>query len=97
MHPTVPKDDDVMVRPLHLDRHRRAATLWTRACPIWTKAARPVSSDEMNRVLAAFALNVDIDAVGLSDYGPPVTTNERQVARLDQTVTALRDPRSARR
>jgi aminoglycoside phosphotransferase (APT) family kinase protein len=59
--------------------------------------------DEMNRVLAALHM-VDIDAVGLSDYGPPGNYLERQVGRwtkqyhaaqteqvaeMDELITAL--------
>ena len=43
--------------------------------------------DDMNRVLAALH-DVDIDAVGLSDYGPPGHYLERQVARWSKQYRA---------
>ena len=43
--------------------------------------------DEMNRVLAALH-SVDIDAVGLSDYGPPGNYYERQVGRWTKQYRA---------
>ncbi|WP_299297791.1 phosphotransferase family protein [uncultured Tateyamaria sp.] len=43
--------------------------------------------DDMNRVLAALH-EVDIDAVGLSDYGPPGHYLERQVARWSKQYRA---------
>jgi aminoglycoside phosphotransferase (APT) family kinase protein len=51
--------------------------------PVLTELARddrkPIM-DEMNRVLTAIH-NVDIDAVGLSDYGPPGNYYARQIGR----------------
>ncbi|SDF72723.1 phosphotransferase family protein [Sulfitobacter delicatus] len=43
--------------------------------------------DEMNRVLAALH-DVDIDAVGLADYGPPGNYFERQVGRWSKQYRA---------
>mgnify|MGYP000035313464 FL=1 len=43
--------------------------------------------DDMNRVLAALH-SVDIDAVGLSDYGPPGNYLERQVTRWSKQYRA---------
>lgn len=43
--------------------------------------------DDMNRVLAAIH-SVDIDAVGLSDYGPPGSYFDRQVARWTKQYRA---------
>ena len=43
--------------------------------------------DEMNRVLAELHM-VDIDAVGLSDYGPPGNYFERQVGRWSKQYRA---------
>lgn len=49
--------------------------------------ARTAIMDDMNRVLAALH-DVDIDAVGLSDYGPPGHYLERQVARWSKQYRA---------
>jgi aminoglycoside phosphotransferase (APT) family kinase protein len=43
--------------------------------------------DDMNRVLAALHM-VDIEAVGLSDYGPPGNYYERQVGRWSKQYRA---------
>ena len=55
--------------------------------PELDNAARAGVIDEMNRVLAALH-DVDIDAVGLSDYGPPGNYYERQVARWTKQYRA---------
>ena len=53
-------------------------------------ATRAAVIDDMNRVLAALHM-VDIDAVGLSDYGPPGNYLERQVGPLVQAISRLRN------
>lgn len=50
-------------------------------------ATRGAIIDEMNRVLAALHM-VDIDAVGLSDYGPPGHYIERQLSRWTKQYRA---------
>ncbi len=50
------------------------------------KDRRPIM-DEMCRVLAAIH-SVDIDAVGLADYGPPGNYFERQVGRWSKQYDA---------
>lgn len=52
-----------------------------------TKTDRAAVTDDMNRVLAALH-SVDIDAVGLSDYGPPGNYYERQIARWSKQYRA---------
>jgi len=52
-----------------------------------TNATRTAVIDEMNRVLAALH-SVDIDAVGLSDYGPPGNYFERQISRWTKQYRA---------
>ncbi|MEO0379427.1 MAG: phosphotransferase family protein [Pseudomonadota bacterium] len=52
-----------------------------------TPAERGAVIDDMNRVLAALH-DVDVDAVGLSDYGPPGHYLERQVARWSKQYRA---------
>ncbi|WP_170463696.1 phosphotransferase [Ruegeria arenilitoris] len=51
------------------------------------KATRTGVLDEMNRVLADLH-EVDVDAVGLSDYGPPGNYFERQIARWTKQYRA---------
>jgi len=55
--------------------------------PELTPADRGAVVDEMNGVLAALH-EVDIDAVGLSDYGPPDNYFERQVGRWSKQYRA---------
>jgi aminoglycoside phosphotransferase (APT) family kinase protein len=52
-----------------------------------SSADRAAVIDDMNRVLAALH-GVDIDAVGLSDYGPPGHYLERQVGRWSKQYRA---------
>ena len=52
-----------------------------------TPQERGAIIDEMNRVLAALHL-VDLEATGLSDYGPPGNYFERQVARWSKQYQA---------
>lgn len=51
------------------------------------KAERKAYHEEMCRVLTTVH-NVDIDAVGLSDYGPPGNYYERQISRWDKQYQA---------
>jgi len=55
--------------------------------PELPKHERMAYHDEMNRVLA-LVHDVDIDAVGLSDYGPPGNYYERQISRWDKQYQA---------
>ncbi len=57
------------------------------AMPDLTPAERGGVIDDMNRVLAALH-EVDIDAVGLSDYGPEGNYFERQVGRWSKQYRA---------
>lgn len=52
-----------------------------------TNATRVGVLDEMNRVLAALH-EVDVNAVGLSDYGPPGNYYERQITRWTKQYRA---------
>ena len=52
-----------------------------------TRADRGAVTKDMNRVLAALH-DVDIDAVGLSDYGPPGNYYERQIGRWTKQYRA---------
>ncbi|MCR8826557.1 phosphotransferase family protein [Pseudosulfitobacter koreensis] len=51
------------------------------------KSDRSAVLDDMNRVLAALH-DVDIDAVGLSDFGPPGNYYERQIGRWSKQYRA---------
>lgn len=60
---------------------------WDPSLPGLDAAGRAGIYDEMNRVLAALH-TVDIDAVGLSDYGHPGNYFERQVSRWTKQYRA---------
>ncbi len=55
--------------------------------PGFTKNGRASLMDEMNRVLAALH-SVDVDAVGLADYGPPGNYFRRQIDRWSKQYRA---------
>lgn len=59
-----------------------------------SNAGRGAVIDDMNRVLAELH-SVDIDAVGLSDYGPPGNYIERQVSRWSKQYKASETERIA--
>jgi len=80
--------DDAVIGPAfyvmdHVDgRNFNLPTL-----PELTNPERTAVIDDMNRVLAALH-SVDIDAVGLSDYGPPGNYYERQIGRWSKQYKA---------
>jgi aminoglycoside phosphotransferase (APT) family kinase protein len=82
------EDDDVIGSMFyimdHMDgRNFRQPTL----DELDNNADRGAVIDEMNRVLAELHM-VDIDAVGLSDYGPPGNYFERQIGRWSKQYRA---------
>jgi aminoglycoside phosphotransferase (APT) family kinase protein len=81
------EDDDVIGSMFYIMDHVTGRNFNEPAMPDLTKADRAGVIDDMNRVLAALH-EVDIDAVGLSDYGPPGNYFERQVARWSKQYRA---------
>jgi aminoglycoside phosphotransferase (APT) family kinase protein len=81
------EDDDVIGSMFYIMDHVPGRNFNEPAMPDLTKADRAGVIDDMNRVLAALH-EVDIDAVGLSDYGPPGNYFERQVARWSKQYRA---------
>lgn len=61
--------------------------LWDPALPGMDNAMRTAMYEEMNRVLAALH-SVDINAVGLADFGKPGNYFQRQVGRWSQQYRA---------
>lgn len=74
------EDESVIGSVFFLMEFVDGRVLWDPALPELGKAERGPIFEEMNRVLAAVH-SVDIEAVGLSDYGKPGNYFERQVAR----------------
>ena len=81
------EDDDVIGSAFYIMDHIDGRNFMDPRMPDMDKAGRAGVIDEMNRVLAALH-DVDIDAVGLSDYGPPGNYYERQVARWTKQYRA---------
>ena len=81
------EDDDVIGSAFYIMDHVNGRNFMDPRMPELDNAARAGVIDEMNRVLAALH-DVDIDAVGLSDYGPPGNYYERQVARWTKQYRA---------
>lgn len=82
------EDRDVIGSMFYLMEYCDGHIYWGAALPeIDSNKRRGVMYDEMNRVLAALH-SVDIDAVGLSDYGKPGNYFERQLARWSSQYKA---------
>lgn len=81
------EDDDVIGSAFYIMDHVEGRNFNEPSMEGLSNAERAGVIDEMNRVLAALH-DVDIDAVGLSDYGPPGNYFERQVARWSKQYRA---------
>lgn len=81
------EDDDVIGSMFYIMDHVEGRNFNLPAMPEETNENRGKIIDEMNRVLAALHM-VDIDAVGLSDYGPEGNYFERQVGRWSKQYRA---------
>ena len=73
-------DEAVIGRAFYLMEYVPGRILWEQALPGLSAAQRRAHYLEMNRVLAALH-RVDVQAVGLADYGKPGNYFERQIAR----------------
>jgi aminoglycoside phosphotransferase (APT) family kinase protein len=74
------EDDNVIGSMFYIMGFVEGRIFWDPALPDIRVADRTAMYDEMNRVLAALH-SVDVDAVGLSDFGKPGNYFERQVGR----------------
>ncbi len=81
------EDDDVIGSAFYVMDHVKGRNHTDPTMPDQTVQARTAIIDDMNRVLAALH-DVDVDAVGLSDYGPPGNYYERQVGRWSKQYRA---------
>lgn len=81
------EDDSVIGSSFYIMDHVPGRNLTDPTLPDFTNPDRAALMDEMNRVLAALH-QVDIDAVGLSDYGPPGNYFERQLGRWTKQYRA---------
>lgn len=81
------EDDDVIGSMFYVMAYVDGRIFWDPALPDLANAERSAIYDEMNRVLAALH-GVDVDAVGLDDYGKPGNYFERQVGRWSKQYLA---------
>ncbi len=81
------EDRDVIGSMFYVMEFCDGRILWDSAIPEVGKAERTLIYDEMNHVLATLH-QVDIDAVGLSDFGKPGSYFERQYDRWSSQYRA---------
>ncbi len=80
-------DRDVLGSLFYIMSYEAGRIFWDPALPDLSRPERSNIYDEMNRVLAALH-DIDIDAVGLADYGKPGNYFERQVGRWSKQYRA---------
>ncbi|NIB43088.1 phosphotransferase family protein [Pseudomaricurvus alkylphenolicus] len=81
------ENDSIIGSMFYLMEFIDGRVMWDPALPEASNEERTAIYDEMNRVLAALH-SVNIDAVGLSDYGKPGNYFERQVGRWTKQYRA---------
>ncbi len=74
------EDESVIGRAFYIMDCVEGRVLWDQSLPGVSNAEREAIYDEMNRVIAALH-NVDVDAVGLTDFGRPGNYFGRQISR----------------
>lgn len=77
------EDESVIGSMFFVMEYMAGRVFWDPALPELDNAGRSAIYDEMNRVLAALH-DVDIEAVGLADYGRPGNYYERQFNRWEK-------------
>jgi len=86
------EDESVIGRAFYIMEYVSGRVLWDQSLPGMTPAQRRAHYLEMNRVLAALH-RVDVQAVGLADFGRPGNYFERQIARWSKQYRAsITDP-----
>ncbi len=81
------EDRDVIGSMFYLMSYQPGRIFWDPCLPELNKAERGEIYREMNRVLAALH-DVDVEAVGLADFGRPGSYFERQVSRWSRQYRA---------
>ena len=81
------EDESVIGSMFYVMEHLEGRIFWDPTVPEVSDADRAAIYDEMNRVLAALH-SVDVDAVGLSDYGKPGNYYARQIGRWTKQYRA---------
>ena len=80
-------DESVLGRAFYVMEYVDGRVLWDPALPGLSNAEREAVYDEMNRVIAALH-RVDVETVGLKDYGKPGDYLKRQIARWTRQYRA---------
>ena len=81
------EDESVIGSMFYVMDHVQGRVIFAPSMPGLSPPDRAATMDEMNRVLAAIH-DVDINAVGLADYGPPGDYYARQLARWTKQYRA---------
>jgi aminoglycoside phosphotransferase (APT) family kinase protein len=81
------EDESVIGRAFYVMEHVEGRVLWDQGLPGSTPAERGAIYDEMNRVIAAMH-GVDVNAIGLADYGRPGNFFARQIGRWTKQYQA---------
>jgi len=82
------EDEDIIGSMFYVMECLEGRVFWDATVPeVSSNEERSAIYDDMNRVLAALH-NVDVDAVGLSDFGRPGNYFERQVSRWTKQYRA---------
>jgi aminoglycoside phosphotransferase (APT) family kinase protein len=81
------EDETVIGRAFYVMEHVDGRVLWDPTLPGMTREERAAIFDEMNRVIAALH-TVDVERVGLADYGKPGNYLARQIARWSKQYEA---------
>ncbi len=80
-------DESVIGRAFYVMEHVDGRVLWDATLPGMTRDERAAIYDEMNRVIAALH-TVDVERIGLADYGKPGNYLARQIARWSKQYEA---------
>ena len=81
------EDDAVIGSMFYLMEFKDGRVFWDPALPESTNAERGIIFDQMNQVMVALH-SVDVDAVGLTDYGRPSNYFARQIDRWSKQYRA---------
>ncbi len=81
------EDESVIGRAFYVMEFVQGRVLWDQSLPGMTNTERGAVYDEMNRVIAELH-KVDVQAIGLADYGKPGNYFERQIGRWTKQYQA---------
>lgn len=85
-------DESVIGRAFYIMECKEGRVLWDQALPGMSPQQRGEIYDAMNRTMAALHC-VDVNQIGLADYGKPGSYFERQIARWSkQYVASVTEP-----